>query len=454
MFKEVSDAIKSWICSWQNESLLTPKLQEWITPDSTKKPGNIYMNYKRHKPEQNFPGRLITSGVGSFTENLSSLVALELKPLAEQLPHILVDTNHLLRKIDEINATNIITSDMEIIHVSWDVVAMFPNIPESLGLSKCREMLDKRQTVKGLPTECVLEALKICLNYNISNFDDEWYRQVRGAAMGPHEACFYCDIAMSYYDEIVNSDVNPCKKPLVWWRYRDDIYDPWPHGQTELHIFTDWLNSLDESVQFTMNYSVCRGVDVLDNHIYDKDGKTHTSLFSKPSDTHAYLPPSSCHPYHIVKNNPNQIARRVRKISSEDTTYSTARDKFSTLLAERGYSETSKEEAFRNFDEVDRASLYHPKSEKLNEKRKRCFPLVSEFNPHLPPIPPVLEKYKYLLEMDPVVTAAIPPDSLFASYKQPKSLLDMLVHSKFQSSENMGTKTSFGCKSCKKCFLC
>ena len=56
--------------------------------------------------------------------------------------------------------------------------------------------------------------------------------------------------------------------------------------------------------------------------------------------------------------------------------------------------------------------------------------------------------------MDPVVTAAIPPDSLFASYKQPKSLLDMLVHSKFQSSENMGTKTSFGCKSCKKCFLC
>ena len=454
MFTEVLDAIKVWICNWQNESLLTPTLQEWITPDGTKKPGNIYMNYKRHKPDQNFPGRLITSGVGSFTENLSSLVALELKPLVEQLPHVLVDTNHLLRKIAEMNANNIITSDMDIIHVSWDVVAMFPSIPETLGLSKCRELLDKRQNVEGLPTECVIEALKICLNYNISSFDNEWYRQVRGAAMGPHEACFYCDIAMSYYDEIVNSDNNPCKKPLLWWRFRDDIYDPWPHGQTELHKFTDWLNSLDENVQFTLKYTVNHGVDVLDNHVYDKDGKTHTSLFSKPSDTHAYLPPTSCHPYHIVKNNPNQIARRVRKISSEDTTYSTTREKFSTLLAERGYSETSIEEAFSNFDEVYRATLYHPKSTKLNDKRKKCFPLVSEFNPHLPPIPPVLHKYKYLLEMDPVVNAAIPPNSIFASYRQPKSILDILVHSKFQSSETNSTNSSLGCKSCNNCFLC
>ena len=148
---------------------MTPTLRAWLIPDAMKKPGYIYLNYKRHKPASNFPGRLITSGVGSLTENLSSLVALDLKPLAEKLPHVLIDTHLLLRKLQEINDSGIIRPDMDIIHVSWDVVAMFPNIPELLGISKCRQQLDSRPEGVGLPTECVLDALKICLNYNISH---------------------------------------------------------------------------------------------------------------------------------------------------------------------------------------------------------------------------------------------------------------------------------------------
>ena len=456
MFAEVVDAINTWNCNWQDVSLLTPVLREWITPDATRKPGNIYMNYKRHKPDSNFPGRLITSGVGSLTENLSSLVALELKPLAEQLPHVLIDTNSLLRRLDEISDSGIIRNDMDIIHVSWDVVAMFPNVPESLGMSKCREMLDKREEGKGLPTECVLEALKICLNYNISQFDDQWYRQVRGAAMGPHEACFYCDIAMSHFDELVFSELNPCMKPLVWLRYRDDIYDPWPHGEAELLKFTDWLNSLSETIKFTVSYSIGQGVEYLDTCIYLRDGRLQTSLYSKSSDTHAYLPPSSCHPYHICKNNPEQVARRVRKLSSEGPSYAAAREKFSGLLVERGYSVETVNESFIKFDDVDRKTLYNPSDSNKVTGRKRCFPLVSEYNPHLPAVPPVLHKYKYLLELDPVVSAAIPPDSIFASYKQPKSIKAMLVHSKFRSSENtpIVSNSKFGCKSCNNCFLC
>ena len=102
--------------------------------------------------------------------------------------------------------------------------------------------------------------------------------------------------------------------------------------------------------------------------------------------------------------------------------------------------------------------MYNPSDSDNGTNGKRCFPLVSEFNPHLPAIPPVLHKYKYLLELDTVVSAAIPPDSIFASYKQPKSIKAMLVHSRFQSSGNTATSTAsnsnFGCKPCNNCFLC
>ena len=156
--------------------------------------------------------------------------------------------------------------------------------------------------------------------------------------------------------------------------------------------------------------------------------------------------------YHVWRNNPSQVARRIRKISSEDSEYNTARDKFSTLLIDRGYSADIIKESFCKFDSTDRATLYQPKS---NEQSfKKCLPLVSEFNPHLPAVPPVLNKYNYLLELDPVVRAAIPKGSIFASYKQPSSILDILVHSKFDSSSVDSDSSLNGCKSCNNCFLC
>ena len=411
------------------------------------------MNYKRHKPQSNFPGRLITSGCGSYTENLSSLIALELKPRAESLPQILIDTNNLLRKIDNFNQCNTLPN-VDIIHATWDVVAMFPNIPEDIGIAKCREMINKHPIPNGLPAECVIEGLLICLHYNISQFDNMWYRQVRGAAMGPHEACFYSDIAMSHFDELAFSDSNPHRKPLMWMRYRDDIYDPWPHGENELIKFTEWLNSLSDSIKFTLNYNIGQGIEYLDTFIYDKDGKLHTDVYSKASDTHAYLPPSSCHPYHICKNNPNQVARRVRKICSEDSTYLLARNKFSTLLNDRGYSAEAVSGAFSMFDSTPRSLLFGAgEQENRHTKSRRCFPLVSEFNPHLPAIPPVLNKFKYILSLDPVVDEAIPQNSIFASYTQPKNIKDILVHSNFSSSDIV-SDTDLGCKPCGSCFLC
>ena len=218
--------------------------------------------------------------------------------------------------------------------------------------------------------------------------------------MGPHEACFYCDIGMSYFDELIFSEQNPHRQPLVWTRYRDDVYDPWVHGEQELLSFTDWLNSLNERLKFPLMYRLGNGIENLDTYIYDADGKLHTDLYSKPSDTHAYLPPSSCHPYHVCKNNPRQVARRIRKICSEQHNYSAARDKFSTLLLERGYSKESIADSFAEFDHADRAELFNKTLKDTTSDSKKVFPLVTEFNPHLPAITPVLNKHKKILLLD------------------------------------------------------
>ena len=41
-------------------------------------------------------------------------------------------------------------------------------------------------------------------------------------------------------------------KPVCWFRYVDDTFVIWPHGQEKLTEFLNHLNGLHNKIQFTM----------------------------------------------------------------------------------------------------------------------------------------------------------------------------------------------------------
>ena len=79
------------------------------------------------------------------------------------------DINHFLKKIDEINLSRILTNK-EVIHVSYDVVSMFPSVSKDGGLEPCEMHLNKR-TDPLFSTACTLEALDITLSHNLTTFE-------------------------------------------------------------------------------------------------------------------------------------------------------------------------------------------------------------------------------------------------------------------------------------------
>ena len=271
--------------------------------------------------------------------------------------------------------------------------------------------------------------------------------------IGQHFQIYYPKSPTVTRSSIVKNPIFSLETFLAWLRFRDDIYMPWTLGEEKLLKFFSWLNTLSEHLKFEIKYSR-EGVEYLETFIYDRDGILHTKLFSKESDTHAYLPPTSCHPYHICKNNPSQVARRVRKINSEEHEYISSRNKFMEYLKVRGYSTAFVEESFNKFDNVDRKTLYQKSNKKDSDERK--FPLISEYNPHLPSITPILNKYKYVLELDDALCKTIPPKQIFASYRQPKNIKDLLIHSRFESASSSPETSQKGCFRCnrKKCDLC
>ena len=113
--------------------------------------------------------------------------------------------------------------------ISFDVVNMFPSIHNESRIKSVERLLNTR-SILNPPTLCILEALRLCLEYNNSVFNNKFYFQTDGTAQGPHMSCSHSDIAMAVYDK--KAIYHPFN-PLIWKRFRDDVIALWIHSNED-----------------------------------------------------------------------------------------------------------------------------------------------------------------------------------------------------------------------------
>ena len=165
--KKCKAEITSWLEKYHEETGMTEKIAEWVYPSNECSPGNNYINIKAHKPEKNYPGRLISDNCNGYTNNLATLTVHELRKT--KLTYNLKDTNHFLRKVDNINSSGILEKYDKVFMVSFDISSMFPSITKEHGLQAYKEHLEKR--IDPLfSTQCILDAISITLDNNITTF--------------------------------------------------------------------------------------------------------------------------------------------------------------------------------------------------------------------------------------------------------------------------------------------
>ena len=165
---------------------------------------------------------MISTGCAAHIKKLAQLTATELDKV--ELKYITKDLNHLLRQFASINQRQIIKDCDEVMVVSFDIVNMFPSISKTVGLEQCKLHLDQCSD-PIFSTQCVLDALEITLDNNLTEFDGTTYRQIKGTAMGPSNACAYGDVVINKIDVEVNEGQNWPEeyRPLFWTRYRDNV---------------------------------------------------------------------------------------------------------------------------------------------------------------------------------------------------------------------------------------
>ena len=194
---------------------------------------------------------------------------------------------------------------------------------------------------------------------------------------------------------------------------------------------------------------------VLDLTLHLKDGLIVSDIYSKPTDSHLYLPFSSSHPSHCKRAIPYGVALRIKRNCSTDDFLQTRCKEYKGYLKSQNYPANLVDKQFDKALEI-------PRSELLSKKvkaNKKVFPLVLNYNTILPNIQSIIRKHAHLLRSSPLVAEIFPAKSVFPAYRRTKNLKEFLAPSKFQTSPATNQKKTVnegGCFKCDKnrCDLC
>ena len=207
-------------------------------------------------------------------------------------------------------------------------------------------------------------------------------------------------------------------------RFIDDIAMLWFHGDVELQLFLQWINTLHPTIKFTANYGVC-SIPYLDVALSIVDHEISTDLHSKPTDANMCLPFHSCHPRHCTRSIPISQCLRIRRICSRDTTYIQRAAELKEKLQKRGYPDTLLDSAIQKVAAIPR----HRTLDYTDKQQTDRVPVVITHNPANPPLAQWLKEYMPILHSSIRMQKAVPIPPIIGE-RNCRSLRRILMPSK------------------------
>ncbi len=429
--EEVARQVTAYLRNCKKQKTIPDKVVDYLIPKDPRT-AVFYTLPKIHKA--NNPGRPIISANECPTEKISQFVDFYLSPLAQKVPSYIKDTNHFLEILHDISPL-----PQDSILCTIDVSALYTSIPHEEGLSAIKDALNTRQD-QNPPSSVITHLTRLILTNNVFRFDDTHYRQVQGTAMGTKMAPSYAILFMAKLE----SKILEYHPPITLWkRFIDDIIMVFDHGEEELIKFLTYLNELHPTIKFTHEYSPTT-INFLDVQVTKTTtGELMTDLYVKPTDSHAYLNFSSCHPRHIVNSIPYSQALRIIRICSDEASRKTRLDDLKRNLITRGFPPKLIRRS------MDLALSPHQPGNLM--RKTQSIPLILTFDPRKRNMNNFVTANEPLLSTDSMGQRFRDEYHTMITFRRPRNLKDILVHSDFTRKR----KQTPGMRTCPKhCTSC
>lgn len=148
---------------------------------------------KVHKNLDTQPGRLIVAGIGGLCENACTFVDFYLQPLVSSLPSFLQDSMATIRELERLRL------DGPTLLVTCDVESLYTNISHTNGMAAMTHFLEGRENFDGMLDSFVIDLLDFILQHNYFVFNNTFYKQVSGTAMGARCDPSYANLFLYQY---------------------------------------------------------------------------------------------------------------------------------------------------------------------------------------------------------------------------------------------------------------
>jgi hypothetical protein len=217
--KDPTDSIERKTIKLLKKSSLPEDLRKQLQPSGSRAP-RLYGLPKIHK--EGVPLRPIVSNIGAPTYQLAKQLTGFLNQLTGNSSHHVKNSFHFTQILDKLQVQ---PGDLM---VSFDVVSLFTKVPVDDSLSLLSHHF----------TDDILELFKLVLTSTYFCFNYQYFEQTDGVAMGSPLSPVIANFFMEDFEERALNQAT--LKPTCWYRYVDDIFAIWPHGEASL---ISWITS-------------------------------------------------------------------------------------------------------------------------------------------------------------------------------------------------------------------
>ena len=221
---------------------------------------------------------------------------------------------------------------------SFDVVSLYPSIPTTEGL-----LVFKKSISHHFPphkTKIIMSVAELILRNNFLSFNNAFWLQIKGTAMGSNFAVVYACLFLSQLEDDNLAFQTP--QLLYYKRYIDDAIGVWEGSPDTLHTFLHQYGvPLQQHIRIESTTSP-KEITILDvvffkGPYFKEFGILDTACHQKPLNAYMYLPWKSSHPIAHKKGFITGELKRYAIRESSENGYMELRKKFYDRLRARGY---------------------------------------------------------------------------------------------------------------------
>ena len=281
-------------------------------------------------------GRPIVNNISSPTYYTSKHLHDLLFPLLHLIPSYIQDSNTLILKLNNLTLPNnnfMFTADVE---------SLYPSIPIQLAITYVKRFLLLYKDHHNYNIEYIIDLLNWVLVNNIISFNEKYYLQIFGIAMGTPIAVALANIFLCIleYDIFENFKINNINLPILFYRYIDDLIGIFHDTNSRDKLIFMYNNAID-SIKITHNINnteqIFLDLCLFKGRLYNNNKHLDIKLYQKPLNKNLYLPPHSFHTSHMFKGFILSNFNRIRFKCTNDNDFYYISTQFIAHLYNRGY---------------------------------------------------------------------------------------------------------------------